>query len=77
MKFRIIHPMADTISVINGFGAYAGENTSEIAFFCDGEFVVEPIEPFAKYHDGSTEDSAVYPWVPNDLIQAFLAENGA
>lgn len=77
MRHKIKHPMADTISVITGTGAYAGKNTSEIAFFMKGDWVVSPIEPFADYHDGSDlgADTAVYPYVPNDLITAFLAEN--
>jgi hypothetical protein len=77
MKMRIKHPMADTISVINHHGAYSGDGTSEIAFFLNGDWVVTPIEPFADYHDGSPSDAdtAVYPYVPNDLIDAFLDEN--
>ena len=77
MKMRIKHPMADTISVVNQFGTYSGDNTSEVAFFLKGEWVVTPIEPFADYHDGSPSDAdtAVYPYVPNDLIDAFLDEN--
>jgi len=76
-KTKINHPMADTISVANGWGSYAGVSTSEIAFFLNDEWVVTPIEPFADYHDGSPSDAdtAVYPYVPNDLIDAFLDEN--
>lgn len=79
MRYKIKHPMADTLSVVNGLGTYAGANTSEIAFFHKGEWVVTPIEPFADYHDGSDwdADTAVYPYVPNDLITAFLEENKA
>jgi hypothetical protein len=81
MKYRINHPKADTISVVKevfGMPAYAGKNTSEIAFFLNGEWVVNPIEPFAEYHDGGPSDapSAVYLYVPDELIDAFLAENG-
>jgi hypothetical protein len=77
-KVKIKHPSADIISIITGEGAYAGENTSEIAFFSKGNWVITPIEPFADYHDGSPNDAdtAVYPWVPNSLIEAFLEENG-
>ena len=69
--------MADTVSIVSGGIAYAGVSTSEIAFFLNGEWVVNPIEPFADYHDGSPSDAdtAVYPYVPNDLIDAFLDEN--
>lgn len=77
-KVKIKHPNADTISISTGAGAYAGVHTSEVAFFLNNEWVVAPIEPFAEYHDGSPNDAdtAVYPWVPNDLIEAFLEENG-
>ena len=79
MRYKIKHPMADTISVVNALGTYSGTNSSEVAFFHKGEWVVTPIEPFADYHDGSPDDAdtAVYPWVPNDLINAFLEENKA
>jgi hypothetical protein len=76
MRIRITHPKADTVSIVSGGLAYAGDNTSEIAFFLKGEWVVDPIEPFADYHDGSDSDTAVYPYVPDELIDAFLAENG-
>lgn len=77
-KVKIQHPLADTLSISTGAGAYAGLYTSEIAFFLNGQWVVDPIEPFSLYHDGtpSDADTAVYPYVPNDLIDAFIAENG-
>lgn len=77
-KVKIKHPLADTLSISTGAGAYAGMHTSEIAFFLNNEWVVTPIEPFADYHDGSPDDAdtAVYPYVPNELIDAFIAENG-
>jgi hypothetical protein len=77
-RVKIKHPQADTLSISTGAGAYAGMHTSEIAFFLNGQWVVDPIEPFATYHDGSPSDSdtAVYPYVPNELIDAFIEENG-
>ena len=76
-KVKIKHPNADTLSISTGEGIYSGPSTSEIAFFLNNEWVVTPIEPFSDYHDGSPSDSstAVYPWVPNELIDAFIAEN--
>jgi hypothetical protein len=73
-KEKINHPMADTVSIVSGGIAYAGDNASEIAFFLNGEWVVTPIEPFAEYHDGSPSDAdtAVYPYVPNEKIEKFL-----
>jgi hypothetical protein len=77
-RVKIRHPYADTLSISKGHGAYSTCTSSEIAFFLDGKWVVTPIEPFADYHDGSPSDAstAVYGWVPNDLIDAFISENG-
>jgi hypothetical protein len=76
-KVKINHPNADTLSISTGQGAYGGENTSEIAFFLNNEWVVIPVPEFSPYHDGSASDAstAVYPYVPNELIDAFIAEN--
>ncbi len=76
-RYPIRHPLADIMSVVTGMHSYSGENTSEIAFFNKGNWVVTPIEPFSDYHDGSPmdADTAVYPYVPNALINAFIAEN--
>ena len=68
--------MADQISISTGQGAYDGDNSSEIAFFKNKDWVVIPIPEFATYHDGSDSiaDTAVYPYVPNELIEKFLDE---
>jgi hypothetical protein len=73
-KIKINHPMADTISISTGQGAYSGDNNSEIAFFQWGDWQVIPIPEFATYHDGSDSvaDTAVYPYVPNEKIENFL-----
>ena len=75
-KVKIKHPNADTLSISTGEGIYSGPSTSEIAFFLNNEWVVTPIEPFSDYHDGSPSDSstAVYPYVPNELIDAFIEQ---
>ena len=77
-RVKINHPMADTLSISTGQGAYSGENSSEIAFFKNNDWVVIAIPEFSTYHDGSSSDSdtAVYPWVPNELIDDFLATWG-
>ena len=66
--------MADTISISTGSNAYSGDNSSEIAFFKNNDWVVVPIPEFATYHDGSSSiaDTAVYPYVPNEKIEKFL-----
>jgi hypothetical protein len=76
-KVKINHPLADTISISTGEYIYSGENSSEIAFFRNREWVVDPIGEFSEYHDGSTSDTAVYPWTPNELIESFLEKYSA
>jgi hypothetical protein len=76
-KVSITHPLANVLSISTGEGAYGGENTSEIAFFHNREWVVDPIGEFAEYHDGSTSDTAVYGWVPNAKIDAFIEKYSA
>ena len=76
--YRIVHPMADEMSVQSSEYHMCRQGlSSEIAFFKNNQWVIAPIEPFADYHDGSDADSstAVYGWVPNELIDAFLDEN--
>lgn len=76
--YTIVHPQADEISIQNSQYHMCRQGvSSEIAFFLNGEWVVDPIEPFADYHDGSTSNTAVYGYVPDELIDAFMAENGA
>jgi len=75
---KINHPLADRISIQDSkFHHCVPGVSSEVAFFKGNEFVVTPIEPFADYHDGSPADAstAVYDYVPNELIDAFLQEN--
>lgn len=75
-KIRINHPMADTISIVSHSFAYAGENSVELAFFKNGDWVVKPIPEFADYHDGTPEDmdTAVYPYVPTNLVDDFISQ---
>ena len=77
-KVKIKHPLADTLSISTGAGAYAGMHTSEIAFFKNNQWVVSAIEPFIDYgyDEPDTSDTYVYGYVPNELIDAFIAENG-
>ena len=76
-KVKINHPMADKISISTGECVYSGNNSSEIAFFKDNKWVVVAIPEFCTYHDGSDLDTAVYPYVPNELINDFLEKFGA
>ena len=75
MNIKINHPMADHVSIIKegpmGMRACATTNSSELAFFPRGKWVCEPIPEFAEYHDGGS-DTAVYGWVPDDEVDAFI-----
>ena len=73
-RIALTHSDADMMSISKGTGAYSDESSSEIAFFLKGKWVVNPIEYFSSYHDGSPSDAstAVYGWVPNELIESFL-----
>ena len=70
----ITHSDANEISISKGRCAYSDGSSSEIAFFLKNKWVVNPIEYFAAYHDGSPSDAstAVYGWVPNEMIESFL-----
>lgn len=73
----ISHPMADEISRQDSEFHHARHGvSSELAFFKNGKWVIDPLPEFAEYHDGSTSEydtTAVYDYVPNDLVYEFLA----
>lgn len=72
---KLNHPMADKISIIDHEHAYARQgSTSEIAFFMGKQWVTEIIEPFGAYADSMAGDTRVYAYVPNEMLDAFLAE---
>jgi hypothetical protein len=78
MKYTIDHPAADTISVVNDPSIhYADADSSEIAFFKNGEWVIETIPEFAHYGFGPDGDTRVYGWVPNEIIAEFLFLHGS
>jgi len=70
-RIAITHNDADMISIAKGKGAYCGKSSSEIAFFLKDKWVVKPVKGFAEYWQ-QTLDTAIYPWVPNELIDSFL-----
>ena len=72
---KLNHPMADEISIIDHEHAYARQgSTSEIAFFKNRKWVLDIIEPFGAYADSEAGDTRVYAYVPNEMLDAFLAE---
>ena len=74
----ITHGMADAISIQDSpYHMCRPGVSSEIAFFLNREWVVEPLPEFAEYHDGSAYGTAVYSYVPNELIDEFLAKYSA
>ena len=74
MQYKIKHPSADIISVITGSAALCEEGQVEIAFFKDGRWVVEPIDPFGPYLIVRGLCTAVYANVPINLVEGFLNE---
>lgn len=73
----ITHPLADEISIQNGVYHYARTESSELAFFMNGEWVTEIIPEFAEYAGEEEGYTRVYGWVPNEKIESFLQEYGA
>ena len=73
----INHPLADEISIQNGVYHYARTESSELAFFMNGEWVTEIIPEFAEYAGEEEGYTRVYGWVPNEKIEVFLQEFGA
>lgn len=78
MKVKINHPMADMVSIIKegpmGARVYGDDTTSEMAFFMNDVWVIKTIPEFAQYADGVAGDTAVYAYVPDEEIEAFLKE---
>lgn len=71
-RVRITHPLADSVSIQNHKMAMGGDNTSELAFFDNGEWVTQIIAEFAEYACDEETDTLVYGWVPNEKVDAFL-----
>jgi hypothetical protein len=77
-SIKINHPLATSISVQDTEHHYCTPGkSSEIAFFKAGKFVTEFIEPFEKYSMGNQGETMVYSFVPNELIEEFLAAHEA
>lgn len=78
MNIKINHPMADRVSIIDNdkhlslLRAQAGEGSSELAFFKNGDWVLDTIPEFADYIDSYAGDTRIYPYVPNELVDEFL-----
>ena len=71
MQYRIKHPSADTIRVVDD-GTWCGAGEVQITFFKDGKCVVEPIVPFSEHRlVGLT--AAVYTHVPSEVVEKFIA----
>ena len=84
-RIKINHKLADEISIQKTKFHYANETCSELAFFKNGEWVLEVIPEFKGYEldrlnndykEGEDEDNLkftlVYKLVPNELIEKFL-----
>ena len=67
----INHPLADTASVIWGPGTHSDDGTREIAFFKDGDWVIDMPE-FKNYADGDYTGSMVFNYVPLEVLMPWL-----
>ncbi len=72
MKYKIAHPLADTVSVVSHLGTCSTYNTSEIAFFKKGSWIKKIIPEFKGYEDGTCGDTMIYAYVPNLIIEEFM-----
>ena len=75
-KVHLKHPVIGAISFQDHQHANAvkGESYEVALFDHDGEWIVNPMEPFSDYHDGSTYETAVYNYVPIHIVNDFLWE---
>jgi hypothetical protein len=77
-KIKVSHPIIGYISFQDHeYAACVPGESYEVALFDkNDEWIVEPMEPFAEYHDGSPSYmyTAVYPYVPVSLVNDFLWE---
>lgn len=72
-KVALVHPLADEVSIVWGFGTYSEPYTSrELAFFKNDQWVGVDIPELAQYSDGGNA-YIVYPYVPIEELLAFLA----
>ena len=84
-RIKINHPLADEISIQNSSFHYANDTCSELAFFKNGEWVLDTIPEFKEYEvearrrylpkDAKRRKliyTFVYSLVPNELINDFL-----
>ncbi len=73
-RFAIAHPIADRISILD---EKADATCKELAFFKNSEWVTKYLDEFAGYADGiQHNDTLVYRYVPNYLVNAFLEQWG-
>jgi hypothetical protein len=77
-KVEVNHPIVGFVSFQDHKYSYCVPGKSyEVALFDKNEeWIVEPVDEFAEYHDGTPSymNSAVYPHVPIDLVHDFLWE---
>lgn len=73
MMYPINHPMADEISIIDHEHSYSSNETKEIAFFLNDEWVTDILPEFEEHTPLAPDgDTRVYGWVPTVKINAFM-----
>jgi len=79
MKISIKHELADSVSIVgsndegSGLRIYANEDSVEIAFFKQGNWVTELIPEFTEYAEAPFDgEYSTYGWVPKNEVLSFL-----
>lgn len=72
-KARLVHNLADEVSIVIGEGAYANfPHSVELAFFQDGKWA-QLLPELSAYADAPAGDTIVYPYVPLGVFAAFMS----
>lgn len=66
------HYLTDEVSIVKGFGTYSDNQTSELAFFKNGQWVTDIIPDFVDWADDYAGNTRVYSYVPDIQIDRFL-----
>lgn len=78
-RIKVVHDEIGEISIACGTRFYgdAERNFVEIAFFTkEDDWYLPAVEPFQEYQE-TTGETCIYPWVPTELVEKWLAEHGS
>jgi hypothetical protein len=73
-RARILHNLADEVSIAIGEGAYANfPHSVELAFFNRGHWVTDVLPELSAYADAAAGESRVYAYVPIGVFATFMS----